>query len=111
MTQSSLHQTIADLIQAHPVILFMKGTHVQPMCGFSATVVRILDHLNIPFHHVNVLDTPDMRQGIKEYSDWMTIPQLYIHQEFVGGCDIVQEMFQEGSLQEKLKGIPPVSSS
>lgn len=90
-------------IQANPVILYMKGTADMPQCGFSATVVQILKVLNVPFKDVNVLADSDVRQGIKDYSNWPTIPQLYIAGEFIGGCDIVREMYQNGELQDHLK--------
>jgi monothiol glutaredoxin len=98
-------------IQAHidsaPVLLFMKGTPIFPQCGFSARVVQILKHTNIPFKSVNVLEDPEIRDGIKEFSNWPTIPQLYVKGEFIGGCDIVTEMYQTGELQALLsdKGI------
>lgn len=97
---------IQTTIQNHDVVLFMKGTQQQPMCGFSGTVVQILRHLKVDFKDVNVLDDPDVREGIKVYSDWPTIPQLYIKGDFVGGCDIVREMFQSGELQ-KILSLPP----
>ena len=90
-----ISKTIAD----HPVTLFMKGTPDQPGCGFSAIVVQILDHLGVDFTGVNVLQSDELRQGIKAFSDWPTIPQLYVKGEFVGGCDIVREMFQSGELK------------
>lgn len=96
-------QQIEDLIKTNDVVLFMKGTHAAPMCGFSATVVQILTQLKVAFKDVNVLVDPNIRQGIKDYSNWPTIPQLYIKGEFIGGCDIVREMFQNGELQTFLK--------
>jgi len=94
-------------IDAAPVVLFMKGNPMFPQCGFSARVVQILKHSGVQFSSVNVLEDPEIREGIKEFSDWPTIPQLYIKGEFVGGCDIVTEMFQAGELQALLaeKGI------
>lgn len=86
-------------IQANPVVLFMKGTPVFPQCGFSARVVQVLSHLGVPFKGVNVLEDMEIREGIKAYTNWPTIPQLYVAGEFVGGCDIVMEMFQAGELQ------------
>lgn len=86
-----------------PVVLFMKGTADFPQCGFSGKVVQILDMMGVAFHDVNVLEDWDIREGIKEYADWPTIPQLYINKEFVGGCDIVVEMFQSGELQQLLQ--------
>src|SRR4029079_9162951 len=85
------------------VVLFMKGTPSFPQCGFSGQIVQILDYLGIEYKAVNVLDSDDVRQGIKEYASWPTIPQLYVKGEFVGGCDIVREMFQAGELQTMLK--------
>ena len=97
-TKALIDQTIKE----NPVTLFMKGTPVFPQCGFSSTVVQILNHLDQPFKGVDVLADEDIRQGIKEYSDWPTIPQLYIDGKFVGGCDIIREMFESGELQEAL---------
>jgi monothiol glutaredoxin len=99
---SSAHEFIAKTVADNPVALFMKGTPDQPGCGFSAIVVQILDHLGAPFVGVNVLQSDELRQGIKAYSDWPTIPQLYVNGEFVGGCDIVREMFQSGELKTLL---------
>ncbi len=96
---SDIHQTIEDTIKTNAVVLFMKGTAQQPQCGFSATVVRILYHLGVEFKDVNVLQNQEYREGIKTYSSWPTIPQLYIKGEFVGGCDIVREMFESGELR------------
>ena len=98
---------IDSVVKENDVVLFMKGTHEQPMCGFSGRVVQILDYLGVPFTDVNVLVSDELRQGIKEYTNWPTIPQLYVKGEFVGGCDIVTEMFQNGELVKLLadKGI------
>jgi len=93
------HEFIAKTVADHPVVLFMKGTPEQPGCGFSAVVVQILDHLGVDFTGVNVLQSDALRQGVKSFSDWPTIPQLYVKGEFVGGCDIVREMFQNGELK------------
>jgi monothiol glutaredoxin len=90
---------IAATVTQNPVVLFMKGTPDQPKCGFSAVVVQILDHLEVPFVGVDVLADEDLRQEIKTYADWPTIPQLYVKGEFVGGSDIVREMFQTGELK------------
>ena len=90
-------------ITSHDVVLYMKGTAAFPMCGFSAAVVQILSQLGIPFRDINVLEDSDIRQGIKEFSDWPNTPQLYIKGEFVGGCDIVREMFASGELQQLLR--------
>jgi monothiol glutaredoxin len=92
-------ESIRDTVNAHDIVLFMKGTAEQPMCGFSNQVVRILDHLGVGYHDVNVLADEGVRQGVKEFSNWPTIPQLYVKGEFVGGCDIVREMFQTGELK------------
>ena len=98
---------IQNHIDGSEVMLFMKGTPLFPQCGFSARVVQILKHAGVPFASVNVLETPEIREGIKEFSNWPTIPQLYVKGEFIGGCDIVTEMFQSGELQALLsqKGI------
>ena len=104
---SDVANRIKDEITTNDVVLFMKGTPVFPQCGFSAAVVEVLEHLGVRFKGVNVLVDPAIRQGIKEFSDWPTIPQLYVKGEFVGGCDIIREMFQAGELQSFLneKGI------
>ena len=93
---------IKKLIDSNDVCLFMKGVPDAPQCGFSMTVSNILKHLNVNFKGVNVLDDQNLRQGIKEFSDWPTIPQLYIKGEFVGGCDIVKELFENGELKQLL---------
>ena len=95
-------ERIAADIAASDVVLFMKGTPVFPQCGFSAAVVGVLRHLGIKFKSVNVLDVQNIREGIKTYSDWPTIPQLYVKGEFVGGCDIIREMYETGELMEML---------
>jgi monothiol glutaredoxin len=97
-----VHDWIAKSVAEHPVILFMKGVPEQPQCGFSAVTVQILDHLGVDFVGVNVLQNDQLREGIKTFSDWPTIPQLYVKGEFVGGCDIVREMFQSGELKTML---------
>jgi monothiol glutaredoxin len=94
---------IKQELDSSDVVLFMKGTPVFPQCGFSATVVQVLSHLGVQFKGVDVLADPDVRQGIKEFSNWPTVPQLYVKGEFVGGCDIIREMFQTGELQTFLK--------
>lgn len=99
MTDSAT-QAIQQEIDSNPVMLFMKGDADFPQCGFSARVVQILNHLGVPFKTANVLADPAIRQGIKDFSNWPTIPQLYVKGEFVGGCDIVMEMFQTGELQK-----------
>ena len=103
----SVHEQIDKTVKDTDVVLFMKGTPQFPQCGFSNTVVQILTYLGVPFKGVNVLASDEIRQGIKEYSNWPTIPQLYVKGEFVGGCDIVREMFEGGELKEYLaeKGI------
>ena len=108
-----VHEWIDSVVKNNDVVLFMKGTKEQPMCGFSGRVVQILQYLDVPFTDVNVLASDELRQGIKEYTNWPTIPQLYIKGEFVGGCDIVTEMFQKGELQQLLaeKGIPHTARS
>lgn len=94
---------IKEKIDANPVMLFMKGTPQFPQCGFSSVVVQILDHLGVDYQTANVLESDDLRQGVKEFSDWPTIPQLYVKGEFVGGCDIVRDMFEKGELRTMLK--------
>ena len=97
-----INQKIESLIKDNDVCLFMKGTADSPQCGFSMAVSNVLKHLNVNFKGVNVLEDPNLRQGIKDYSDWPTIPQLYIKNESVGGCDIVKEMFESGELKKLL---------
>ncbi len=97
------NEKIKKIIKENKVCLFMKGTPDMPQCGFSMTVSNILKHLKIEFKGINVLDDEDLRQGIKDYSDWPTIPQLYVKEEFVGGCDIVKELFEKGELQKLFK--------
>ncbi len=96
---SDIKAWIDSEVKSNDVVLFMKGTPTFPQCGFSSQVVQILDYLGVDYKGVNVLENMDVRQGIKEYSNWPTIPQLYVKGEFVGGCDIIREMFQEGELQ------------
>ena len=93
-------ENIKNEIKTNEVVLFMKGTPVFPMCGFSAAVVEILTNLGVQFVSVNVLDGEEMREGIKKFSNWPTIPQLYIKEEFIGGCDIIKEMYESGELLE-----------
>ena len=102
-----INKKIKSIIDSNNIVLFMKGTPNAPQCGFSMAVTNILKHLNVKFESVNVLDDNKIRQGIKDYTDWPTIPQLYIKGEFVGGCDIVKEMFENGELKNLLgsKGI------
>ena len=96
-------EKINKLIRENDVCLFMKGTPDSPQCGFSMTVSNVLKHLNVKFIGINVLEDEKLREEIKEFSDWPTIPQLYIKKEFIGGCDIVKEMFEKGELKELLK--------
>ena len=100
-------QNIKNEIKSKDVVLFMKGTPVFPMCGFSAATVEVLNKIGVKFASVNVLESDEMREGIKKFSNWPTIPQLYVKEEFIGGCDIVREMFESGELLELLntKGI------
>ena len=96
----NIKDKINDLIKKNAVCLFMKGTPEKPQCGFSMAVSNVLKHLKVEFKGINVLEDENLRQGIKEYSDWPTIPQLYVKEEFVGGCDIVKEMFEKGELKK-----------
>jgi len=100
---TTVQDRIAQDVAQNEVLLFMKGTPVMPQCGFSAAVVHILSELGVKFKAVNVLADAEVRQGIKEFSNWPTIPQLYVKGEFVGGCDIVKEMFEQGELDAFLK--------
>ena len=104
----AIEQFIKNEVKGNDVVLFMKGTPQFPQCGFSSQVVQILDYLAVPYKGINVLESDDLRQGIKVYAQWPTIPQLYVKGEFVGGCDIIREMFQAGELQTVLKekGVP-----
>ncbi|HZP77632.1 MAG TPA: Grx4 family monothiol glutaredoxin [Pseudolabrys sp.] len=99
----SIQDFIKNEVTSNDVVLFMKGTPQFPMCGFSGQVVQILDHIGVPYKGLNVLESDELRNGIKTYSNWPTIPQLYIKGEFVGGCDIIREMFQAGELQQAFK--------
>ncbi|MBV1830046.1 MULTISPECIES: Grx4 family monothiol glutaredoxin [Komagataeibacter] len=103
----TIAQRIQAQIDANPVMLYMKGDANFPQCGFSARVVQVLKHLGVPFKTENVLADPELRQGIKDFSNWPTVPQLYVKGEFIGGCDIVTEMYQTGELEKLLteKGI------
>ena len=100
---SDVFDRIRDEIGKNDVLLFMKGTPVFPQCGFSAAVVDVLSQLGVKFHGINILTDADLRQGIKEFSQWPTIPQLYVKGEFVGGCDIIREMFETGELEQLMK--------
>ena len=104
---TSVNEKIKSIIDSNEIVLFMKGTPDAPECGFSMAVSNILKHLKVKFEGINVLESDELRQGIKNYTDWPTIPQLYIKGEFVGGCDIIKEMFDSGELLELLntKGI------
>lgn len=101
--QQAVHDWIAKTIAANDVVLFMKGTSKFPQCGFSAQVAQILAHVGVDYKDVNVLEDMGIREGIKSFSNWPTIPQLYVKGEFVGGCDIIREMFQQGELQQLLE--------
>jgi monothiol glutaredoxin len=100
---SDANARIAEIVNANDVTLFMKGTALFPQCGFSSRAIAILDHLGIAYQTVDVLQDPEIRNGIKEFSDWPTIPQLYVKGEFVGGSDIMMEMFEAGELQQLLE--------
>jgi monothiol glutaredoxin len=102
---TSSSDRIEEIVRGDDVVLFMKGTVLFPQCGFSSRAVAILEHLGVPFKTVDVLQDPEIRQGVKDYSDWPTIPQLYVKGEFVGGSDIMMEMFESGELKE-LVGAP-----
>jgi monothiol glutaredoxin len=99
---SDANSRIADIVKSHDIVLFMKGTALFPQCGFSSRAIAILDRLGATYETVDVLQDPEIRQGIKQYSDWPTIPQLYVKGEFVGGSDIMMEMYENGELQELL---------
>ena len=108
MSEPAVFNRIREEIAENPVTVFMKGSPIFPQCGFSAAVVGVLTHMNVKFKGIDVLSDPDIRDGIKAFSNWPTIPQLYVKGEFVGGCDIVREMHQTGELQKLLreKGVP-----
>ncbi len=113
MIDENTQERIQTEVDSNDVLLFMKGTPVFPQCGFSAAVVQVLSHLQVKFNSVNVLENMDIREGIKHYSDWPTIPQLYVKGEFVGGCDIIREMFETGELSSFLeeKGVELTSEA
>ena len=113
MTDPNVADRIKRDITDHDVVLFMKGTPVFPQCGFSAAVVQVLTHLGVKFKGIDVLADPSLRQGIKEFSSWPTIPQLYVKGEFVGGCDIIREMFETGELAQLLasRGVKTAASA
>jgi len=96
---SSVHERIQSLIDGNHVLLFMKGNREIPMCGFSATVIQVLERLAVPYETVDVLEDPEIREGVKQFSNWPTIPQLYVDGKFVGGCDIVRDMYESGELE------------
>ena len=108
MSEQQIHDWIRKLVASNDVVLFMKGTKNFPQCGFSGQTVQMLDYLSVDFKDVNVLDDMAVREGVKSFTNWPTVPQLYVKGEFVGGCDIIREMFQEGELQDLLgqKGVP-----
>ncbi|ACI49985.1 glutaredoxin-like protein [Gluconacetobacter diazotrophicus PA1 5] len=108
----TITQRIQNDIDTNPVMLYMKGTAQFPQCGFSAKVVKILNHLGVPFQAANVLEDAELRQGVKDFTNWPTVPQLYVKGEFIGGCDIVSEMFQTGELEKLFveKGIVTASA-
>ena len=101
MSDATEARIVAE-INENPVMLYMKGTPLMPQCGFSARVVAILNHMKVPYKTANVLEDPALREGIKQYANWPTVPQLYVKGEFVGGCDIVSEMYQSGELETLL---------
>ena len=103
MTDAAIFDQIKKDISENDVVLYMKGTAVFPQCGFSAAVVQIMSNLGVPFKGINILEDADLRQGIKDFANWPTIPQLYVKGEFVGGCDIVREMHESGELQTLFK--------
>ena len=113
MSDPVVFDRIRQDIKDNDVVLYMKGTPVFPQCGFSAAVVQVLSNVGVKFKGVNVLTDPELREGIKQFASWPTIPQLYVKGEFVGGCDIVREMFESGELQDlmKTKGVPVAVAS
>ena len=102
---TNINEKIKDIISKNDVVLFMKGTPDMPQCGFSMTVTNILKQLKVKFNGIDVLADPEIRQGIKDFSNWPTVPQLYIKGEFIGGCDIAKEMYENGELKKKLNFI------
>ena len=105
--EQAIHDWIRKQVSANDVVLFMKGNKTFPQCGFSGQVIQILDYMGVNYHDINVLDDMGVREGIKSFSNWPTIPQLYVKGEFIGGCDIIREMFQAGELAQHLteKGV------
>ena len=112
MSDNPTIDRIKQDLSANDVVLFMKGTPVFPQCGFSAAVVQVLSHIGVPFKGIDILADPELREGIKVFSNWPTIPQLYVKGEFVGGCDIIREMFETGELKQHLEqnGIVPATA-
>ena len=112
MSDNPTHEMLQKEVNENDVVSFMKGSPVFPQCGFSAAVVQVLGELNIKYKGIDVLEDPSLRQGIKDFSNWPTIPQLYVKGEFIGGCDIIREMYESGELQTliKDKGIPKAIS-
>jgi len=106
---SDANSRIDEIVKSNDVVLFMKGTALFPQCGFSSRAIAILDHIGVAFETVDVLQDAEIRQGIKDYSDWPTIPQLYVKGEFVGGSDIMMEMFEAGELQDLVGGLKQTS--
>ena len=102
MSEQQIHDSIRKQVAGNDVVLFMKGTRQFPQCGFSSQLVQILDHLGVEYSDVNVLDDLGLRDGLKSFTNWPTIPQLYVKGEFVGGCDIVREMYEQGELRDLL---------
>lgn len=104
---TDINSRIQGYLDKDDIVLFMKGTPIFPQCGFSSVVAQVMQHMGVPFESYNVLEDMELREGIKDFSDWPTIPQLYVKGEFIGGCDIVREMFESGELQQMLtdKGI------
>jgi len=103
MSNNPVHERISKEVKENDVVLYMKGTPMFPQCGFSAAVVEILEYIGVPYKGIDVLQDPSLRQGIKEFANWPTVPQLYIKGEFIGGCDIVREMAESGELAKVLK--------
>lgn len=106
MSENPVFDRIRQEIDGNDVVLFMKGTPVFPQCGFSNAVVQVLTYLNVPFKGINVLEDPEIREGVKQFSDWPTIPQLYVKGEFIGGSDIMMEMWEAGELHQLMDGVP-----
>ena len=103
MSDNAVFERIKDEVSTNQVVLYMKGTPVFPQCGFSAAVVQVLGNIGVKFKGIDILTDPSLRQGVKEFSQWPTIPQLYVKGEFVGGCDIIREMFETGELEQLMK--------